>query len=369
MIIMRMMWGRLTLMISGVLISFLLLLGFIDLLNELPEVSSTGYTFAQSLLVIALGSPTYFYEIAPIAVLIGAIVVLAQMASHNEYTVLRAAGYSMRNALFNLLSFGCIAVVLVFLVGELLAPYTFDLGQKARFTAKGQTYSGRFLSGVWLKDKPVDGRSRILNIAQVDLVDQISGVTIYNLDAQARLTSMISARSGNYLGGNQWRLNGIASTSFVMAVADTGAPMVVTSQHSDHFDIKTDITPEILRSLFIEPDRMSMLRLYQTTRHLEATGQVDARYQISFYKRLMYPFSILVMLFLALPFAYLHARKGGLGLQIFVGIILGVVFLNLNAFFSNLGALNNWSPFFTASAPAMIFMLGSLVALYWVERR
>jgi lipopolysaccharide export system permease protein len=74
------------------------------------------------------------------------------------------------------------------------------------------------------------------------------------------------------------------------------------------------------------------------------------------------------MMALALPFAYLHFRAGGVSLKIFIGIMIGVSFQLLNSLFSHLGLLNTWPAFATAVMPSLTFLLIAIGALRWVER-
>ena len=81
-----------------------------------------------------------------------------------------------------------------------------------------------------------------------------------------------------------------------------------------------------------------------------------------------YPVSILVMMALALPFAYLHARDGGISLRIFSGIMLGMVFYLVNSLFAYLGQINTWPALITALFPSLIFSLLAYAGLRYVER-
>ena len=47
---------------------------------------------------------------------------------------------------------------------------------------------------------------------------------------------------------------------------------------------------------------------------------------------------------LALPFAYIHARSGGISLKVFGGIMLGISFVLLNNLVGHFGQLGNWTP-------------------------
>ena len=62
-------------------------------------------------------------------------------------------------------------------------------------------------------------------------------------------------------------------------------------------------------------------------------------------------------------------RHGGLGVKVFSGIMLGVVFDGLNTLFSNLGILQNWPPAVSAWIPSAVFLLAAVAMMWWVERR
>ncbi len=74
------------------------------------------------------------------------------------------------------------------------------------------------------------------------------------------------------------------------------------------------------------------------------------------------------MVGLALPFAYLHARAGGVSLKVFGGIMLGISFVLLNNVAGHLGLLRNWTPWIVAAAPSALFLLLSLAAFSWLVR-
>jgi lipopolysaccharide export system permease protein len=50
--------------------------------------------------------PGHLYELLPIAVLIGAICVMARLAESSEYTILRTSGLTPQRALGTLLALG-----------------------------------------------------------------------------------------------------------------------------------------------------------------------------------------------------------------------------------------------------------------------
>ncbi|OYU72980.1 MAG: LPS export ABC transporter permease LptG, partial [Burkholderiales bacterium PBB5] len=75
-----------------------------------------------------------------------------------------------------------------------------------------------------------------------------------------------------------------------------------------------------------------------------------------------------VMVALALPFAYLHARAGGVSYKVFGGIMLGISFVLLNNASGYLGLLRNWTPWMAAAAPSGLYLLISMGAFAWLVR-
>ena len=114
---------------------------------------------------------------------------------------------------------------------------------------------------------------------------------------------------------------------------------------------------------------MNTIDLFQYMRHLAANGQNAQRYEIEFWRKLFYPFSCWVMLTLALPFAYLHFRSGNIAGYVFGGVMAGISFYLLNNVFGFMGNLQNWQPWLTAAAPAMIYSLISLATFWWLVLR
>jgi lipopolysaccharide export system permease protein len=49
--------------------------------------------------------------------------------------------------------------------------------------------------------------------------------------------------------------------------------------------------------------------------------------------------------------------------------MIGILFHMLNGLFSNLGAINSWSPLISAATPSALFLLAAATMIWWVERR
>jgi len=378
--------------VAFVLAAFLALISFMDLTGELPSVGKGGYEFQHAVMYVLLLAPGNVYQVMPVAALIGTIYTLAQFASSSEFTIMRASSMSTRMAGWMLFKIGLVFVIITFVFGELITPFTAPLAERVRLAAKGSTLSAEFRSGVWTKDSihadgvkgPVIG-TRFFNVRQIGSDGQLTDVRLFEFDANMRMRALITATGGTYGGNNTWRLTGVTETMFSnsrsLPAPGTPAPQgqsiaasfgqetaAVATRKLDTLELASEITPKILSVSRSEPERMSANELAAYTRHLAENRQETERFKVAFWKKLFGPLSILVLMALALPFAYLHTRSGGVSLKIFVGIMIGVSFLLVNELFSNLGVLTALPAFFTAAAPSLLFLLLAIGALWWVER-
>jgi lipopolysaccharide export system permease protein len=363
-----------------VLIAFLALFAFFDLMGELPAVGRGGYTLQHAFIYVSMGLPGYAYELMPIAVLIGTIYTLAQFASRSEFTIMRISSMSTWMAGMMLAKIGLVFALITFVFGEYLAPKASEMAEKWKLRAQGASISQEFRSGLWAKDVikangtsgPVIG-SRFLNVRNVRPDGLLQNVRIYEFDRDFRLTALLTAASADYLGNFSWLLEDVvqtqfSGTAFARPSAAAARTTGISTKKVDEYRLISEITPDILAVLFADPDRMSAKDLAAYTRHLEENRQTTGRYEIAFWKKIIYPFAVFVMLALALPFAYLHFRAGAVSLKIFIGIMIGVSFQLLNSLFSHLGLLNTWPALATAILPSALFLLIAIGALWWVER-
>ena len=75
------------------------------------------------------------------------------------------------------------------------------------------------------------------------------------------------------------------------------------------------------------------------------------------------------MLAVAMPFAYLNVRSGGVSIRIFVGLMIGISFYALNNIFAFMGILNTWPAMVVAPLPSLIMLVLAAAAMWIVERR
>jgi lipopolysaccharide export system permease protein len=350
--------------VGFVSLGFLALFFFFDFVDELPNLGKGGiqpYRMTQALLYVALRMPAHLYELLPIAVLIGTIFVMARLAQSSEYTILRTSGLGPWRALRALLLLGAAFTILTFATGDYLAPLTNRTAQLLKARMDGALSVGT--TGAWLKERQ-RFFSYNVNVRALSPEGKMQGIRIFEADSRGFLVSLTQAVRGSFSDDGSWLLEEVERTEF-----SGGEAARVQRSKLPALRWPTEITQEMVSVALLKPDRMSTIALFQYIQHLEANSQTSQRYEIEFWRKVFYPLSCMVMVVLALPFAYLHFRSGGITSYVFGGVLIGISFFLLNNLFGYIGNLQNWIPWLAAGAPGFLYTLLSLGAFGWLVLR
>jgi lipopolysaccharide export system permease protein len=353
--------------VATVTLGFLGLFYFFDFVEELKYVAQTknlGYGYLQAMLYSVLLTPNHVYELLPITVLIGTVFVLARLAQSSEFTILRTSGLGPVHALRHLAKLGLVFIVLTWLLGDYVAPWAERQAQQYKTTALGESIISQ--TGAWLRQRGDDSLQTI-HILAAKLNGEIADIHIYEFDLRGRFKSMTTAQTGVHDDGlDVWHLKGVQRRVFPQNQQDG---MDVRAETLQQWDWATHVTPEMVSVALLNPERMRTIDLFQYVRYLQNNDQSSQRYEIVFWNKVFYPISCLVMVVLALPFAYLHFRSSQIANLVFMGVMIGISFFLLNNVFGHIGNLQSWSPWLAAATPGLLYSFISLLAFGWLVVR
>jgi len=354
-------------MVAAVLfvaLAFLALFYFNAFTEEMDRLRR-GQSLGHAALLALLDMPSLFYEVFPIAVLIGTIFSLARLAQSSEFTILRTGGLGPGRALGLLAVPALFFAALTFVAGDLVAP----LAEKASESVRAQVSGGvlQRAGGAWLKDRVVSsgGEERLytVHVQGAALDGRLQGVRVFSFDPQGRLLERWAAPSGQVDAQGLWLLDQARRSVWPRRAGETlveSAPAALSWQ--------SHLSRGVVSAALLKANTMSTTELFLYTQHLSEQEQSAQRYEIQFWRKALYPLACLVMVALALPFAYLHARAGGVSAKVFGGIMLGISFVLLNHLAGHLGLLNNWTPWAVAAAPGLLYLGLSMAAFTWLVR-
>jgi len=377
----RLLYRQIISAIAFVAAAFLALFFFIDFVDALRDVGRHGYTLTDAIWTCLLAEPAHLYDMFPIALLIGSTLALSQLAQSSQLTILRTSGLSPARALMVLGGLGVGAAVLMVVVSDWLMPLAEQQASqhRAQFSRTKSLKLGQ--SGAWLREQRLDrpdGQAHTLtvNVGAAQGQDHLQDIRIFEFDPQGRLVRRIGAQEAvieDADGGSTWNLKGVTDTRWPAPVANpeeaiAAGHIAVREQTLPTLTWQSSLTPTVVAASVLPPSTMSTWSLWRYTQHLASNAQAAQRYEIQFWKRATAPLVCLVMVALALPFAYMSSRKGGASLKIFGGIMLGISFMLINHISSHLGLLQQWQPWVAAGLPSLVYLVLSMATFAWLVK-
>ena len=356
-----------------VIVALLGLFTFFALVDDLDNVGEK-FTLTALFYMQALALPTRLYDLLPIGLLIGSILALAGLAQRNELTILRVSGVSGLRLMVTLWIVTIPAVVGATLLSEYVTPMAEIKSGEASLQFRGRAGGGRFESGYWFKEPTPAGGVRIINIGNLQANGRVSDVKVYEFDGGQDMLFTLTAKRGHFDDGSmvlEEVIDHTVSDDAENALKDgtpPKKPLLDVSQEAEH-RFNSSLTASRLLARVLTPERMSAIDLLDYIDYLETNQLSPERQVVALWRKLVYPFTLIVMMTIAAPIGFMQTRRGGVGAKVFIGILLGVGFFMLNQLALNVGMLSRWPAWLTALGPNVCALLLALSALIGMEYR
>lgn len=337
-----------TMLVLGVLLA---LFSFISFIGEMDSVGQAHYGVLQAAGYIALMLPRLAYQLFPMAALLGSLIGLGMLATHNELIVMRATGISLQRIIGSVLKAALVLVVIMILLSEYVAPHSETYARDMRSRALTENTTQRTREGFWTRNG-----NNFINVRTVLSKGVLGNVHIYEFDESQHLRRLTHARSAMYRD-HTWVLTNVVRTEFLNGRVKT--------LHRSRMTWETLLNPQLLDVIEVKPQSLSGWGLYQYARYLRS-NELDAEdYEVELWNKIMLPFACAVMVILAVPFVFGSLRSVGVGQRIMLGSLIGIAFYLLDQVFTQVGMANDWNPVLSASTPTALFFL---LALYMLRR-
>lgn len=338
-----------------VLLALTLLAAFFSLLVEFNNTGRGSYGMTDALLFVVLHLPRQAYELFPIAVLLGSLLGLGNLASSNELMVMRASGTSVLRLGGSVLAGAAVLAVLCALLGEVLAP---PAERYARHMQNQELYNRSSLGaaqGIWVRE----GDS-FANIRHMSESGELSNIIIYDFSADAENKLMVArqAESLQYTNEN-WLLSNVDGTRF--RFQESG--ITAEDEKKEQLSWQVTLDPGMLNLFVVASETLSALELHRYINYLQASGLNAASYKMAFWIHLVIPVSVLVMAALALPFVFGPMRSAGVGQRVVFGLLIGIGFYVLNQILSSSGQVFGLPPSLVAWVPTVLVGAGTVLAM------
>ncbi len=324
--------------------------GIIKFVDQLRKVGQGDYSALGAGMYTLLSVPKDIEIFFPMAALLGALLGLGTLATRSELVVMQASGFTRLQIAGSVMKTAIPLVLLTMAIGEWVAPQG---EQMARNYRAQQMYGGSLLStksGLWAKDG-----NDFIYIERVAGETELSGVNIYHFNDQRRLETVRYAASANFEDG-VWQLSQVDTSDLTNQKQVTGTQTLTGVW-------KTNLTPDKLGVVALDPDSLSISGLRNYIKYLKQSGQEASRYQLNMWSKIFSPLSVAVMMLMALSFIFGPLRSVPMGVRVVTGISFGFLFYVLDQIFGPLSLVYSMPPILGALLPSMLFLLISLYML------
>ena len=302
---------------------FIVLMGiflFMVFIEELADIGVGNYDLASVFRFVVLSAPRIAYETFPMVVLIGTILGLSSLALGSELVVIRASGVSLARITGSVLRIGGVFMVAAILIGEFVNPWSQSSAQQGRAEAMERAIDQNNSLGLWIRD----GR-KYVNVGEVLPDLTLLRIRIFEFDVENRLVSMEYAGKGSHQG-NVWKLPKVQKTTI-----DAAGKSDIEDLYQAEWS--TAMTPQMMSAFLITPEQLSIHQLRRYMAYLRENSQDTRSYQLAYWQKLTLPLSTAVMVVLAIPFVFGSLRSGSMGRNLFIGIMVGLLFYVVNKAF------------------------------------
>ena len=338
---------------------FIAILLPIDIAEQLRRIGP-GQGFGPVLELALLNLPGSLYEMIPLFVLLGTLLMFLGLARSSELVVVRAAGRSaLKAAASPVIVAALLGVAVIAVLNPIVAAteQQFDL-RTARYLGAEERTVSVSAEGLWLRQGSLDAQTVIRAGAANSDGTQLFDASFFSFDAEGRITERITAAEAVLTDG-AWDLTGVRR----WPLAAGGNPEAL-AESLPHLSLPSTLTREQIRDSFGKPETVPIYELPAFIAQLNQAGFAALQHRVWLQTELSSPLMLAAMVLIGAGFTMRHTRFGRTGIMVLAAILLGFGTFFVRSFAQVLGesgqlpvALVAWTPPVAAILLALALLL------------
>jgi lipopolysaccharide export system permease protein len=338
------------------ILAFTFLFFIFDFFDRFDNLLAENASLWISLKYFILKMPLTLNLVLPIAMLVATLFTLGMLSKNSEITAMRAAGLPILWIARPVLWFALGLSVFSLVIGETLVPYTqrrvreiynIDIKKKDQ---KGSYSQSDFW---WRVGKRFNSVS-VFDSRSNSLFDFSS----FDLDENYNVAKRIDAEKAEWVNPIlKWSMHNVTEYRFgpnqtVESRRHNALPLLIEEKPEDFYDVKTDTST------------MSYRQLQKFLKNQRANGIPVTGYRTELYAKFAFPFIILIVTLVILPFSLKPARSGSLAVSFIAGLVIAFFYYAVHSFSIAMGHAELW-PAFVAAWMANVVMGIVGIVLNW----
>ena len=332
-----------------VLVVLLVLAGLFEFISQLEDTQG-NYGVPQALLFTLLRLPQLSFEMLPIAVLIGSLLGLGNLANGSELVVMRTAGLSVARLAGMVAMSGVVLMVFTGVVGEFIGPPLDYFARTMRTEGRYEQEDRNIDNAAWVKDGPV-----ILHLQRINPEFEFGALYMFRFNEDNTLKSIARAENSGIDDSDKWILENYRETRF----RDDGVQVIESSVAVESFEINS----ELLGITLVKPVSLSGRGLLSYIRYLRKNDLSAGRYETELWSRISKTVTVVLMPVLALAFVFGSLRSSGSGSRLLIGVLIGLAYLLASEMIANSGQVFNLNPAIVTWLPSIALLTVTALAL------
>lgn len=315
------------------------------------------FTFVRVLIYACWRIPGVIADNVAFVSLIGSLVGLGLLASHNELTVLRASGVSLLQIFWLTMRPVLVVMVIGIGIGE-VAPHAERVAEAYRIvhraTLPGQTHTYKNLNehSVWDREA-----NEFIRFAEALPDGRIYGLTRFAFNEDRSLAWIQHARLAIH-NENHWQLEDVSTTVITPSMSRRIEKTAVW---------QTEFVPEMASFMATDPENLNFIELSRYKAYLDAQHRDSKPYELAWWKKLLRPFAIMSLVLVAVSFVFGPLRQVTVGQRVLAGALTGIVFQILINMLGTSSLVFGFSSFVALSLPIIACAMIGVVLLWRVR--
>ena len=326
----------------------------VNLMENLDDFIDAKADFDVIVLYYLNYLPEILKLLTPVGVLVSALFTVGRLSNLNEITAMKSGGMSLYRIMIPYVIL-CLMISLfqLYFNGWIVPKANEKVRQiEMKYLEKSQNQS---IYNLFYRDTP----QRNVVLSYFDVNNKIaSGVSIddYSSVDKPRLLVRTSGVSMSWdTVSNQWIMQNVIQRRYY---ADS-----VITQRFDTLSAGIYITAHQLASLQKEINEMTFTEIRDYIDLLKKGGKDVAKMETKYYSGYAFPFSNLVIILFAIPFASVK-KKNGLAVQITSAMLVSFAYLIFQELGQSVGSTASLSPIISGWLANIIFLIVGLIVLF-----
>lgn len=310
-----------------VLVTVVFIYVVVDFFEKADNFMKSGLPFSRTLTYFALNIPFIISQIAPVGILLAAIIIFYLMNKNNEILAFRASGISFFNLLRPVIYIGIASSLILFFFADIVVPITTTKANRIWLQeVKGKSLIRSKERNIWIK-----GHRKITHITYYNPTTSTAhDIAISFFDDTFRMIRKIDSEKGVFADGS-WR--------FFNSVEQRYNSQKNTYDIFFHVELteQLDFIPEDLQKVAKTPSEMSFKELLAYIHKIEGEGYDATVHRVDLHAKPAYAFACIIMSLVGAGIALRQGRRQSIFISVSAGIVAAFLYWIFYSFCLSLG--------------------------------